>query len=1343
LAPSVLLQQDYLDGGADKDFSAITLSNHNELTPSSGGSVHKLVTEARTKNMFNLQAVCGTAVQKGREAVQEREEYFAQKPKVFRTVYNLVSHRFFSWAITLFVLANTFVLCLDRYHLSDTETVLLSQAGVSIANQVFTFVFIMEMVLKLVAFGPWKYSKDLYNLVDATIVVVGVAELISLYEYEAKLVGGESVKALRALRMLRIVKLARSFSSLQTVLKTLTKSVKSVGYMFTLVGLFIFVSGVAGVQLFKGDFEVLPEDERPRLNFDSLSWSMLAIFTALTNEDWPDFMGLHYKAQGANVVFFHVFVSVFGIYVVMSLFQSIILQNFEVQEDGGAVDKDDLVAKAKEHYIASWRRNTEVDDAEYVEELVRICVEAQAKKLKDKEERIKDKSAVTYKEPECSGLAFGCIPASNPIRLWCFRISTDWRFEMAVLVLIIANCIMIAFDSPSFVKYLQSLSDDGTTSFRYHLETAEVVFTVLFVLEMVMKCIGLGLLKGPSTYLAVDNWNKLDMAVVLMSLVSLAVEMRLQFFQGCRAMRVLRLIVRMDGVKVVVQSFYQAIPSVFNVFVFCGILITVFGIVGLTFFKGLLWQCSDMSFKTRVQCAPQSFPGFNSSDQNATDTQWQNFNSSATDIQWQNYFFNFDNIIDSVFTLFQVATLSGWPSILFRVTDTSAVDMGLKRNDLSWSITLFFVVYIMIASFFALNLFVGVVISTFNILQREYDGSALMTEEQKAWISTQRLLSSIAPRGAFRKPKNKSKFRLWCYHVITARWSSIQHAVCCSSSGRNSSTAATAVGTEPSRSSSSSSSSVVLGSAPEPEAEGGHPLPPPHSAEELGLPGSAAEANPKELECEQETAVQHESGEEDIPEDWDTQSFFDVFIMVCILLNTCAMAAEHHGQSQAWTDGLFAVNVMCVTVFTAEAGLRVVAMGVKAYWRDPWNRFDLVSLVLSYPPLFADLTFGGFSTIRSFKVIRLLRLIKKAKRLRVMFDTLVWSLPSLWNIGVLILFVLYLFAILGVALFGSVKQTTGGLTEELNFEGFGSALFTLFQMCTGDDWETINKGVNIQEPDCSNALGNCGPPYASLFFVFFIVLGSMILIELYTAAILESFGDKSHQESVMFESISKWRRSWDFYDPKGKGYISAEAFCKLMVATRPPFGVGREHSELILFRVFRLCNLQFEWLPDPYPSKVQTKAANSSSSSSNKRILGSVLGGQRGSAAVQYRWCAVFHSCIFRIVNVVGGLKDAMETNEVGKAYLARSGMVIDSSPAARLLQAGKDEESDGGSEEPEERQPQPRRNTDNSTLFWRTMSALTCSQGSPCNRQSKDKGEGLSPAASNLTHHETALLNL
>ena len=148
---------------------------------------------------------------------------------------------------------------------------------------------------------------------------------------------------------------------------------------------------------------------------------------------------------------------------------------------------------------------------------------------------------------------------------------------------------------------------------------------------------------------------------------------------------------------------------------------------------------------------------------------------------------------------------------------------------------------------------------------------------------------------------------------------------------------------------------------------------------------------------------------------------FDNFILAHIMLNTVAMCTSYHGMSPTYSQTLEWIDVYFTCIFSLEVVLKVLALGWTTYWRWSWNRFDFVVVVLGYLGYLFDAG-AAASLVRIFRIFRVLRLIKRLESLMRLMSTLMLSLPSLWNISAFLFVVFFIFAVLGVQLFGRVGK---------------------------------------------------------------------------------------------------------------------------------------------------------------------------------------------------------------------------------------------------------------------------------------------------------------------------------
>ena len=145
-------------------------------------------------------------------------------------------------------------------------------------------------------------------------------------------------------------------------------------------------------------------------------------------------------------------------------------------------------------------------------------------------------------------------------------------------------------------------------------------------------------------------------------------------------------------------------------------------------------------------------------------------------------------------------------------------------------------------------------------------------------------------------------------------------------------------------------------------------------------------------------------------------------------------------------------------IFLFEAVIKIKAMGI-LYFRDMWNIFDFIILVLSIITVclefYANVMIGASTTvIYLFRLAKILRVISNSKNLHHIFKTFILSIKPVSNIGSLLLLILYMYSLAGVMLFGEVMRN-GKLNDSLNFESFSNAALVLFVIATGDGWNDI------------------------------------------------------------------------------------------------------------------------------------------------------------------------------------------------------------------------------------------------------------------------------------------------
>uniref|UniRef100_A0A452IFV9 Ion transport domain-containing protein n=1 Tax=Gopherus agassizii TaxID=38772 RepID=A0A452IFV9_9SAUR len=200
---------------------------------------------------------------------------------------------------------------------------------------------------------------------------------------------------------------------------------------------------------------------------------------------------------------------------------------------------------------------------------------------------------------------------------------------------------------------------------------------------------------------------------------------------------------------------------------------------------------------------------------------------------------------------------------------------------------------------------------------------------------------------------------------------------------------------------------------------------------------------------------------------------FDVSIMILICLNMVTMMVETDDQSLEKVNILHKINMLFVAIFTAECGIKMLALR-HYYFTNGWNIFDFVVVILSIVG----------RVIRLARIGRVLRLIRGAKGIRTLLFALMMSLPALFNIGLLLFLVMFIYAIFGMANFAYVKKEHG-IDDMFNFQTFANSMLCLFQITTSAGWDgLLNPILNTGPPYCDPNLKNANatrPCYNEIF----------------------------------------------------------------------------------------------------------------------------------------------------------------------------------------------------------------------------------------------------------------------
>ncbi|KAL3273058.1 hypothetical protein HHI36_014513 [Cryptolaemus montrouzieri] len=258
-----------------------------------------------------------------------------------------------------------------------------------------------------------------------------------------------------------------------------------------------------------------------------------------------------------------------------------------------------------------------------------------------------------------------------------------------------------------------------------------------------------------------------------------------------------------------------------------------------------------------------------------------------------------------------------------------------------------------------------------------------------------------------------------------------------------------------------------------------------------------------------------------------TSKYFDLAIAAVIGLNVVTMATERFKMPDFQTHILKIFNYFFTSVFIVESSMKLVALGLKLYLKDKWNQLDVVIVILSVVGIVLEELGSNIIPInptvvrvmRVMRIARVLKLLKMAKGIRALLDTVMQALPQVGNLGLLFFLLFFIFAALGVELFGRLSceieaEPCQGLGEHAHFKNFGMAFLTLFRVATGDNWNGIMKDT-LRDETCSkdaDCVTNCCVSHliAPIFFVIFVLMAQFVLVNVVVAVLMKHL-EESHK----------------------------------------------------------------------------------------------------------------------------------------------------------------------------------------------------------------------------------------
>ncbi|XP_033240525.1 voltage-dependent calcium channel type A subunit alpha-1 isoform X35 [Drosophila pseudoobscura] len=746
---------------------------------------------------------------------------FWRAEKRFRFwIRHTVKTQWFYWFVIVLVFLNTVCVAVEHYGQPSFLTEFLYYA-----EFIFLGLFMSEMFIKMYALGPRIYFESSFNRFDCVVISGSIFEVIW-----SEVKGGSfGLSVLRALRLLRIFKVTKYWSSLRNLVISLLNSMRSIISLLFLLFLFILIFALLGMQLFGGQFN-LPGGT-PETNFNTFPIALLTVFQILTGEDWNEVMYQGIISQGGAQkgmiysIYFIVLV-LFGNYTLLNVFLAIAVDNLANAQELTAAEEEQ-VEEDKEKQLQELEKEMEAlqGDGVHVENGDGTVAVTKGKSKKKEEEKKEEEEVTEGPKPMLPYSSMFILSPTNPIRRGAHWVVNLPYFDFFIMVVISMSSIALAAEDPVREN---SRRNKILNYFDY-------AFTGVFTIEMLLKIVDLGVILHPGSYLR-EFWNIMDAVVVICAAVSFGFDMsgssagqNLSTIKSLRVLRVLRplkTIKRVPKLKAVFDCVVNSLKNVVNILIVYILFQFIFSVIGVQLFNGKFFYCTDESKHTSAECQGSYFKY--EEDELLPRQELR---------VWKPRAFHYDNVAAAMLTLFAVQTGEGWPQVLQHSMAATYEDRGPIQN-FRIEMSIFYIVYFIVFPFFFVNIFVALIIITFQEQGEAELQDGEIDKNQKSCIDF-----TIGARPLERyMPKNRNTFKYKVWRIVV--------------------------------------------STP-----------------------------------------------------------FEYFIMMLIVFNTLLLMMKYHNQGDMYEKSLKYINMGFTGMFSVETVLKIIGFGVKNFFKDPWNIFDLITVL--------------------------------------------------------------------------------------------------------------------------------------------------------------------------------------------------------------------------------------------------------------------------------------------------------------------------------------------------------------------------------------------------------------
>uniref|UniRef100_A0A3Q0R0H6 Voltage-dependent L-type calcium channel subunit alpha n=1 Tax=Amphilophus citrinellus TaxID=61819 RepID=A0A3Q0R0H6_AMPCI len=248
-------------------------------------------------------------------------------------------------------------------------------------------------------------------------------------------------------------------------------------------------------------------------------------------------------------------------------------------------------------------------------------------------------------------------------------------------------------------------------------------------------------------------------------------------------------------------------------------------------------------------------------------------------------------------------------------------------------------------------------------------------------------------------------------------------------------------------------------------------------------------------------------------------------VIILVFLNTLTIASEHYNQPDWLTEVQDVANKVLLALFTLEMLVKMYSLGLQAYFVSLFNRFDcfvvcggIVETILVELAIMSPL---GISVLRCVRLLRIFKVTRHWASLSNLVASLLNSMKSIASLLLLLFLFIIIFSLLGMQLFGGKFNFDETVTKRSTFDNFPQALLTVFQILTGEDWNTVMyDGIMAYGGPASSGMVVC------IYFIILFICGNYILLNVFLAIAVDNLADaESLNTAQKEEEEAKKRRN--------------------------------------------------------------------------------------------------------------------------------------------------------------------------------------------------------------------------